>query len=284
MRNFVLFFLMIVALTTTVVAQGYNPVIAKAIDVTVPANPTSQTGAIVLAIGTATPQVPICPGGGGPGPVLCGYWGLGMLVSVVPAFPPVVIGCAGLGGASQVAQNLATGITANSAAVAAGYSASASGNRILIHGPGAPNSVFGYDYEVIIFHAEIHQQYGLVLEPALPVRNLCDGTLGNEAYFNASTGTGIEFAMVTIPDPLVGDFDVTSGTVVPPHWTWDGSGRVSVEPNGFLNGPTSGFPVSGGDFPRLSTPGGGTYSGAEVGTPLSAAIGVDEVDLLDLTS
>lgn len=253
MQRLILFAIVLLAICVApaaLMAQQYNPTIVKVIDVTVPVTPLpNPTGAIVVAIdglGSLTPQVQLqCPNP----QQWCGFYGLNSLVSLTPAFPPVVLGCGSLGNAAQIAQALAAGITANSLTVNAGYTANASGARVTIQGPGTfQNVVHSYDYHVVFFNSEIHQQYGLPVEPGLPVRNLCDGILGNESHLNPSTGLGLEFTMVTIPDALVANFESVSGAVVPPNWVWSGGGRVSLE-----TVPAFGFPASGSVFMRLST-------------------------------
>lgn len=256
MRNLVSFVLVaclaVLALTSvgTLAAQQpyqYQPVIAQLLEVSVPSAPIpNPVGAIVVAIGATTtvPQPSCNP---------CPWPPQPEFVTIVPAFPPVAIGCSSLGGAAQFAQALASGITANSAANSSGYGATASGSRVLIHGPAAAGQS---DYRVAVFHGEIHPTYGYELIPALPIVNLCDGIVQNE--WGTSNLTGIDIKMVTIPDPAVADFEQTTGFVVPPSWGWDGSGQISVEPNGFLQGPApiggfSGFPTSGNFFLRLST-------------------------------
>lgn len=210
-----------------------QPLRSKLVEFTVPSTPLANpTGTITVAIGT--PTIPTNP--------------IGNLVGCTTAFAPVALSCGSVGNAGQMAAAVASGINANGNA--AGYSASLSGsNQVFIFGPPTP----GQDtFFLCIFSAEINSTLGLVLNPAYPVANLCDGIPGNEEQ--ASTGNGVVISAVTVLDPTVGNFEITTtGIALPPNWGWSAAGQVSVEPGGYLSGPASGFPTSGSKFLRMGT-------------------------------
>ncbi len=212
----------------SVTAQQYMPSYETLLEVSTSSTPpVNATGAITFAIGLPTDQSLPCNTYPCPRP----------LVSIAPAFPPIIFGC-GLS-ATGIASAIMAGVNSSGTFTASNPTPT----RVLITGP----SIIGQNgYWVTVFHGEIHPVYGYVLEPALPVNNLCDGILGNESQ--ASTGNGTDIRMVTISDSTVGSFENTSGAVISGNWRWDGVGQVSVETT-----PQGGFPTNGNQFLRLST-------------------------------
>lgn len=235
MKN-VLAFVLVVASMLGILAMpaaAQNPYVpnhAKSIEITVPSAPLANpTGAITVAIGTPTQP------------------GVGNFVGCIPAFPPVVVGCGSLLNSSQLAQAIANGINVNGNAYGYGAGLNFPWNRIIITGPAVPGQG---DFWIVVFHGEIHPLYGLLLQSGYPVVNLCDGIAGNEesSGWVSSTGAGIDIAASTIADPLVGSFELAVGAVVPPNFSWDGVGQVSVE-----SASISGFPTQGNYYLKLTT-------------------------------